>query len=206
MSLGSRQNTWFLITGIQITSMKIRAFFALTLPDSVVRWLADHADTLCHFDKKTEVNWVDSDRYHLTLCFLGDIDLSQVDKLESCAREMLKDVMSFQVHVNSTDYYRVSKKLALIAALPEVNTELDALRNVMVDVSKEAGVNYKETDFKPHITLGRLPGENRFQSPEKWPKVDMFSLADSVVLFQSKPCEDGSIYTPLFEIPLQDLS
>lgn len=186
--------------------MKIRAFFALTLPDSVVRWLADHADTLCQYDKKTEVNWVDSDRYHLTLCFLGDIELDQIDQLEQCARERLAEVVSFQVHVNSTSYYRVNKKLGLIAALPESSEELDNIHQVMVNVAADTGIDRGEKDFKPHITLGRLPGKNGFKSPESWPAVDMFSLADSVVLFQSKPCEDGSLYTPLFEIQLKDLA
>jgi len=186
--------------------MKIRAFFALTLPDSVVRWLADHADTLCVYDKKTEVSWVDSDRYHLTLCFLGGISLEQVEELERCAREKLADFSSFQVHINAAEYYRVSRSLALIAALPDVNQELESLHDLMVDVADAAGVNHTDEDFKPHVTLGRLPGINKFKTPESWPVIDMFSLADSVVLFQSKPGEDGSIYTPLFEISLQDLA
>jgi len=186
--------------------MKIRAFFALTLPDSVVRWLADHADTLCEYDRKTEVSWVDSDRYHLTLCFLGDITLEQVEELERCTREQLANFSSFQVHINVAEYYRVSKHLALIAALPDVHQELQTLHNLMVNVADDAGVSHTEEDFKPHVTLGRLPGKNKFKKPDSWPAIDMFSLADSVVLFQSKPGEDGSIYTPLFEIPLQDLA
>lgn len=186
--------------------MKIRAFFALTLPDSVVRWLADHADTLCEYDRKTEVSWVDSDRYHLTLCFLGDVSLEQVEELERCTREKLADFTSFQVHINAAEYYRVNKGLALIAALPAVHKELEALHDLMINVADAAGVNHTEEDFKPHITLGRIPGKNKFKKPNHWPAIDMFSLADSVVLLQSKAGEDGSIYTPLFEIPLQDLS
>jgi len=186
--------------------MKIRAFFALTLPDAVVRWLADHADTLCEFDRKTEVNWVDSDRYHLTLCFLGDIELDKVDELERCARESLKEYTSFQVHINQTEFYRVNKGLSLIAALPDWSADLDHLHRLMTEVTQQAGVDYQEKSFKPHITLGRLPGKNKFKSPKQWPPVDLFSLADAVVLLQSKPCEDGSIYTPLFEIQLKDLS
>lgn len=186
--------------------MNIRAFFALTLPDSVVRWLADHADTLCEFDRKTEVNWVDSDRYHLTLCFLGDISLEKVDDLESCARQKLADFKSFQVHINAAEYYQVNKKLALVAALPDVNQDLESLHNLMIETSVDAGVDYAEEDFKPHITLGRMPGKNTFKKPDSWPSIDLFSLADSVVLFQSKQGEEGSIYTPLFEIPLQDLA
>lgn len=187
--------------------MNIRAFFALTLPDSVVRWLADHADTLCMYDKQVEVEWVDSESYHLTLCFLGEIGLEQVDQVEQLARQRLQDTASFQVHINATDEYRVSQELALIAALPDTSNEIMSLHQTMVQVAADAGIPHEEVDFKPHITLGRLPGkQNEFQPPEAWPEVDLISLADSVVLFQSKPGERGSVYTPLFEIPLQDLA
>ncbi|MGB0468074.1 MAG: RNA 2',3'-cyclic phosphodiesterase [Pontibacterium sp.] len=187
--------------------MNIRAFFALTLPDSVVRWLADHADTLCEYDKQVEVNWVDSESYHLTLSFLGDISLEQVEQVEQVARARLRDITSFQVHINSTAHYRVSQALALVAALPHACEEIMDMHHLMVQVAEEAGIAHEDAGFKPHITLGRLPGQsNGFEPPEQWPGVDLISLADSVVLFQSKPGERGSVYTPLFEIPLRDLS
>jgi len=186
--------------------MNIRAFFALTLPQSVVRWLADHADGLCAYDRKVEVNWVDSEQYHLTLCFLGEIELPQVDMLEQLCRERLKEVQSLQVHLNAAEYYRVSRRLALIAALTNESDELMQLHDTMVSIAQDAGIAYDERDFKPHITLGRLDAKNHFTQPECWPELDLYSLADSVVLLQSRPGERGSIYTPLFEIPLQDLA
>ncbi|MCV6588600.1 MAG: RNA 2',3'-cyclic phosphodiesterase [Marinobacterium sp.] len=189
-----------------LPAMKIRAFFALTLPQSVVRWLADHADSLCAYDRQMEVSWVDSEQYHLTLCFLGEIELEQVDRLEQLSREHLKEVLSLQVHLNAAEYYRVSKRLALVAALTSECSALMALHDTMINIAREAGVEYEERDFKPHITLGRLDAKNHFSQPETWPELDLYSLADSVVLLQSRPGERGSIYTPLFEIPLQDLS
>lgn len=191
---------------ILLTLMKIRAFFALTLPQSVVRWLADHADSLSTFDRQMEVNWVDSEHYHLTLCFLGEIELEQVDMLEQLCRERLKDVLSLQVHLNAAEYYRVSKRLALVAALTSECDQLMKLHDAMISIAQDAGIRYDERDFKPHITLGRLDAKNHFTQPEVWPELDLYSLADSVVLLQSRPGERGSIYTPLFEVPLQDLS
>ncbi|MFW1677924.1 RNA 2',3'-cyclic phosphodiesterase [Pontibacter sp. JAM-7] len=185
--------------------MNLRAFFALRLPDAVVRWLSDQADTLCQFDQGGEVSWVDTDRYHLTLCFLGDISLDQVARLESCARQHLSHVSSFQVHINSTAYYRVNQRLALVAAIPELSEALQNLHLGMVQVVEAADISYKEIGFKPHITLGRLSGDNQFQPPDKFPAIDMYSLADAVVLMQSRPVEGGSIYTPLFEVPLQTM-
>ncbi|MBY4678620.1 RNA 2',3'-cyclic phosphodiesterase [Marinobacterium arenosum] len=188
--------------------MKIRAFFALKLPQTVVRWLADHADTLCEFDRQTEVSWVDSEQYHLTLSFLGNINLAQVDQLEQLARERLEDVTSFQVHINSARYYRLNRSWALVAALTDQSEPLMALHHAMEQVAHDAGIQLPEEDaaFKPHITLGRMEARNHFEQPEQWPALDLFSLADSVVLLQSRPGERGSIYTPLFEIPLLDLA
>ncbi|GGK80292.1 RNA 2',3'-cyclic phosphodiesterase [Amphritea balenae] len=186
--------------------MEIRAFFALTLPDAVTRWLADHADTLCQYDKHVEVNWIDSESYHLTLCFLGNISLEQVDQLEQLTRKKLAEVSSFQVHINTAEYYPVSKQLAVVAAMSPEHEALTGLNRFMMEIALEAGIEFKEEDFKPHITLGRLPAKNKFVPPQEWPELDLYSLADSVVLFQSKPGERDSIYTPLFEIPLQDMA
>ena len=182
--------------------MKIRAFFALPLKPAVVRKLADHADTLCQFDKQGVMQWVDSDNYHLTLCFLGDVSLKQIDKLEKLAAQRLKNTDSFQIHLEAAEYYQVHKKLALLAALARPDRPLMELRQAMVAVIEEAEINTQQQDFKPHVTLGRMKGKTQFKQPKRWPPLDLLSLADSVVLYQSKAGSNGSIYTPLFEIPL----
>ncbi len=186
--------------------MRIRTFFALRLHDSVVRQLADHADSLCEYDRKLEVDWVDSDHYHLTLCFLGDTALDQVDQLEQLAKEQLKDELSFQVCLEKVNYYEISKRLSLIAALPAENDALYSLQESVANMVKNAGIKSDLADFKPHITLGKLPNKNKLKHPDEWPELNLYSLADSVVLLQSKPGEHGSVYTPLFEIDLQDLA
>ena len=185
-----------------IESMNIRAFFALPLQPAAVRRLADHADTLCHLDGEGVVQWVDSDNYHLTLCFLGDISLKQIGKLEELAAERLNGTDSFQVHLDAAEYYKVNQDLALLAALAQPNRSLINLRQSMVSIINEAGIHTQQQDFKPHVTLGRMDGTTEFSQPGSWPPLDLLSLADEVVLYQSKAGSNGSIYTPLFEIPL----
>lgn len=182
--------------------MDIRAFFALPIPERVARSLADHADTLCEFDRGFDANWVDSDTYHLTLCFLGHITLEQVECLENCAREMLKDETSFVVSLDTLSYYPVNSNLAVVAALTSFPEPLMQLHEKMIEVARQCGIDAQESGFKPHVTLGRLPGDNRFEAPACWPSLREVTPADSVVLYQSRPGERGSIYTPLFEIPL----
>lgn len=185
--------------------MKIRAFFALTLSGSIIRKLANHADTLCQYDRKAEVNWSDSNSYHVTLCFMGDIKFNQVDLLEYHIKNKLTKFNAFELHIDKAEYYQVSHKLALIAALPSVQPQLQQLRQLITETLDELGINYRGKSFTPHVTLGRLSGENQFPQLESWPKIRFHCLINSVVLLQSTAGENGSIYSPLFEIPLQEL-
>ncbi|GGO82994.1 RNA 2',3'-cyclic phosphodiesterase [Marinobacterium nitratireducens] len=183
--------------------MNIRAFFALKLGDQTVRRLADQADSLCAYDRHMEVDWVDSESYHLTLSFLGDITLSQVERLERESRARLEGIEPLQIQLNAFDYLSVSRQLAVVAAISDGSNELMEMHRLMVRVAAAAGVLHEETDFRPHVTLGRLEADNRFSAPESWPSLDLTFPASSVVLYQSKPGSHGSLYTPLFEVPLQ---
>lgn len=182
--------------------MNIRAFFALRIPERVARSLADYADTLCEYDRGLDAYWVDSGSYHLTLCFLDEITLDQVQELEQGARRLLEGQSPFLVPLDQLGYYPVNRHLALVAALPSDPTPLMGLHEQMVKVASQCGIAHRDQGFRPHVTLGRLPAQNRFEEPECWPQLQQVTPADAVVLFQSRPGERGSIYTPLFEIPL----
>lgn len=182
--------------------MNIRAFFAVPIPDRIARVLADYSDALCVYDHGLDAHWVDSTSYHLTLCFLGDITLDQVQCLEQVARDTLEQTPGCRVPLDTLDYYPVNPQLALVAALSSEPAPLVALQQRLVRVVELCGIDYHSQGFRPHVTLGRLPVQNRFEVPATWPQLNELALATSVVLYQSRPGERGSIYTPLFEIPL----
>jgi 2'-5' RNA ligase len=182
--------------------MNIRAFFAVPIPDRIARVLADYADTLCMYDRGLDAHWVDSTSYHLTLCFLNEITLDQVQALEQAARDAVDGVSGFRIPLDTLDYYRVNPHLALVAALTSEPAPLVELQQRLARAVLQCGVDYHQRGFRPHVTLGRLPAENRFEVPEQWPVLNELAPASSVVLYQSRPGERGSIYTPLFEIPL----
>ncbi|MGB1237382.1 MAG: RNA 2',3'-cyclic phosphodiesterase [Pseudomonadales bacterium] len=184
----------------------IRAFFALRLKDPIARQLASTADSLGMYDKQLEVQWIDSDNYHLTLCFLGDVALDKIDELEASARITLAEQSSLNIHLNQLDCYQANSLWTLITANPGPGAGINSLHQKMVDLVKRVGIDYSDGAFKPHITLGKLPRDNHFTPPAQWPSVDLFSLADAVILYQSKLTERGSIYTPLATIELQDIA
>lgn len=182
--------------------MNIRAFFALPISERISRSLADYADTLCEYDRGLDAQWVDSSNYHLTLCFLNEITLEQVQQLERTVGGALAEIEPFHVPLDTLDYYPVNPDLSLVAALTSEPAPLVALQQRLASAVAECGVRYHDKGFKPHVTLGKLPSNNRFEAPDEWPRLNETTPADAVVLFQSRPGERGSIYTPLFETRL----
>ncbi|MEH6444183.1 MAG: RNA 2',3'-cyclic phosphodiesterase [Oceanospirillaceae bacterium] len=187
-------------------SSTIRTFFALRLRDPVARQLANCADSLAVYDKKVEVEWVDSNNYHLTLCFLGDLTIDKVEQMTQAAKKYLSQEQSLNIHLAGIESYQSASNWTLIAAKTSTSPALDALHSLVVSLAEEAGILIYKAGFNPHITLGRIGQNNSFVIPQQWPLLDLYSLADAVVLFQSKPGGRGSIYTPLATVELRDIA
>ncbi len=181
--------------------MNVRAFFALRIPDKITRQLSNFADELCEFDKGLDAHWVDSSNYHLTLCFLGQISIDQVEQLESRVSQILEQPR-FSVQLDHIGYYALSPKLSVVAAMVSEQQEIADLHDQIVQIAADCGIEYTERNFVPHVTLARLPSDNRFAADADLPDLDLNLPADAIVLLQSRPGEKGSIYTPLFEVDL----
>lgn len=184
----------------------IRTFFALRLRDPVARQLANCADSLAVYDKKVEVEWVDSNNYHLTLCILGDLTIGKVDQMTHAAKKYLSQEQSLNIHLAGIESYQSASNWTLIVAKTSTSSKLDALHSLVVSFAEQAGIVMHEVGFKPHITLGRIGQNNSFVTPHIWPLLDLYSLADAVVLFQSKSGGRGSTYTPLATVELCDIA
>lgn len=181
--------------------MKLRSFFALRIPERTARELANLSDELCQFDLGLDATWFDSSGYHLTLCFLGDVTLEQVEQLEQLANQA-DFGRRFTVHLDQVSYYAVNPRLSLIAAMTVQNSHLIRLHEQLVALAEEVGIVRKDQNFMPHVTLARLPADNRFAVERELPQIDHSLPADSIVLLQSTESDHGSVYKPLFEVPL----
>jgi 2'-5' RNA ligase len=184
----------------------IRTFFALRLRDPIKRQLANCADSLAVYDKRVQVDWVDSENYHLTLCFLGELPIPQVDELSKAAQEHLVGEQSVNIHLHAMESYQSASNWTLLVAKASHSPELNALNTLVRKFVKQTGIDINMDDFYPHITLGRLDQGHSFKMPKKWPSLNLYSLADAVVLLQSKEGERGSVYTPLSIVELEDIS
>jgi 2'-5' RNA ligase len=138
--------------------------------------------------------WIDSDNYHLTLRFIGDIDgrtAGEVAGLLSTVRRH-----AFSVEIDGLRSFGTKRPHALIATVAASRglTELQAEHERLL---RRLGLPPDPRKFTPHITLARLKGIAdgpiaRYLS-ERAPSVPPFSV-DRFVLFSARESVGGGPY------------
>src|SRR6185312_10694181 len=99
--------------------------------------------------------WIDSDNYHLTLRFIGDVDGSTARDFTFALSEIA--AAPFQLRLNGLGSFGGRKPRAIFAGIAP-SDGLDTLRRANERAAREAGLPPEGRNFKPHVTLARLRG------------------------------------------------
>jgi len=127
---------------------EIRLFIAIDFPEEVKRSLV----RLCH--GIPGVRWVSLQQLHLTLRFIGNVDLKRF----ACIRQKLSDIVSPPVTLilNSVGSFPATGPLRVLWAGIERCEALGSLHDKIEQVIVAAGCEAETRPFSPHITLARL--------------------------------------------------
>ena len=124
-----------------------RLFTGLEIPPDLAEELALMRGGL------TGARWIDVADYHLTLRFIGDIDLVTADAVHDVLSGIRRK--PFTVTLEGLDYFGGDKPRAIVAkaqpspALVELQAEQERLL-------RRAGVAPETRRFVPHVTLARM--------------------------------------------------
>jgi 2'-5' RNA ligase len=161
--------------------MQKHYFIAVSLPPAVKQILADwkkQMEPLLPFQ-----SWVHHEDYHITLAFLGSVDLA----LPSLQKEMerLSSHPSFSLVLQGLKTFGAPEKPRILWADVTHAPELFALQSEVIHMCERLGFSLDKRPYRPHITLARRwRGEHLFQEPSKLWEPVVFSAA-SVVLYQT---------------------
>ena len=189
-----------------------RLFIALELPSHLRRRLEQVIDELRRCDDRA-VKWVAPDNMHLTLKFLGETPVEQIEEIKSAVGKVMTHDSAGAFKLQST----------ALGAFPNLNRprvfwascvsdagdlrRLERLAGAIDDSLGELGFDKEERAFKAHLTLGRVrrprPGA---KAPDlgalierlknyKYESLD-FEI-NKLSLFESQLTREGPIYTAL---------
>jgi 2'-5' RNA ligase len=188
----------------------IRAFIAIDLPPDVQDCLKQISEQLKTEVGEKAVRWVPVSNIHLTLKFLGDVSINNLDVLKEIitAEAALQKPMEFSI--GRLGAYPKSRRPRVIWVGVEAPPELISLQRGIETRTAKVGYPQDTRKFSPHLTLGRV---SRNASPEEVREIgDVIcnsklgflgaARVQDVHLFKSDLQPTGAIYTKLFTAPL----
>lgn len=97
--------------------------------------------------------WIDTENYHLTLRFIGDVDCRTADEVVAELDRVIRP--GFELTLRGVGAFG-SKKPHSIYARAAPSPELEALQADVDRACRRAGIAPNPQKFVPHVTLARL--------------------------------------------------
>lgn len=131
-----------------------RTFIAVKVAPSAM--LTEVMNKLRSELKGEEINWVDPDKLHITLFFLGDTAEDEIVDVKDMLSDISNDFASFTFSLNSLGMFPHRENPRVIWAGVDESDELDWLQGMISDELEYMGFESDNREFRPHLTLGRI--------------------------------------------------
>ncbi len=158
-------------------------------------------------EENAAVKWDTPDKFHITLKFLGNVDLGKVTELSESLAAVTSQTVSFQLLYNILGAFPdlVHPKVIWVGA--QMNNVLSSLQHAIELACAGLGFPTDTRAFHPHITLGRVKGSPNLARLTAKIKSITFEPIETgcseVLLIKSNLQPTGSVYTTLKSFPLK---
>jgi 2'-5' RNA ligase len=184
----------------------IRAFIALDLPPDVQDCLETVSEKLKSQMGSVPVRWVVPQNIHLTLKFLGDVSLNNLDVLKELLNSEASPHKPMVISVGGVGAFPKLRSPRVIWVGVEAPQELLNLQRGIDMHLTRLGYAPERRKFSPHLTLGRVSRNATPQGVRKIgdviasQKIGFLGVARirAVHLYRSDLKPDGAVYTKLY--------
>lgn len=188
----------------------IRAFVAIDLPPDVQDCLTQISAQLKGQVGKKSVRWVPIPNIHLTLKFLGDVSVNNLDVLQEIISAEAAQQKQIEISIGRLGAFPKAAHPRVVWVGVEAPPELTALQRGIEAGTTKVGYPKDKRAFYPHLTLGRV---SRNASPKeirtigdiiRSSEVGFLGAASvqAVHFYKSELMPSGAVYTKLFTAPL----
>ncbi len=136
----------------------MRLFVALNLPKKEKDRLYRAARVLR--DSKLPVRWVEPEKYHITLKFLGDVSEDRVEAVEEALGRVALTTGALDLAVKGFGAFPTIRRPHVIWVGVEPTPALRALKQDLEWALTDSGFERETRAFHPHLTLGRAEARN----------------------------------------------
>jgi 2'-5' RNA ligase len=186
----------------------VRVFFAIDLSPAAKESIGRLIGDLKKRSKTHAIRWSRPENLHITLQFLAKVQSEHVDQLVNNVRAKIEGVVNkIALGIGSLQLFPSPFRPRVIVLDVSPQTELAQLSALIGQGIRDANYETENRPFRAHLTLGRIKhahGVNLQFLPDV-PQLAMDKIfVDEVVLFRSDPKPEGSVYTPIVRIELEE--
>lgn len=176
----------------------MRLFIAIEIPDDLKKQIS------CLQVEIPGARWVPAEQIHLTLAFLGEVEESVVEPLNT--ELALIPRHEFKLCFSGTGCFPKCHRPRVLWIGVELNPRLNELAALVHKAVRVCGIPQEDRRFSPHITLARLKLPESRQSDAFLDRHEKLKFTPFPVreftLFQSRLTQQGAVHIPLKSFPL----
>ena len=190
-----------------------RAFIAVDLSSEIQQCLSQVVDDFKKaLGENAPVRWVPVENIHLTLKFLGDVSVANVEMLTEIVRSVAENHHVFEISVGGNGAFPNTRRPRVLWVGIEAPSELIMVqRNIDIETSR-LGYASDKRGFSPHLTMGRI---SRNASTRDLREISKFldkktvgflgvTSINEIHLFRSDLHPGGAVYSKVFSAKLQE--
>jgi len=184
----------------------IRTFIAFKLPKNIISSIRKIQEDIKSYAFK--VRWVNPEKIHLTLKFLGNINYTDIGKVSESIINTVNSHAPISLAVKGAGVFPGIKRPYVIwVGITGEIKKLTGIQNDIEENLEKLGFPREKRPFKGHLTFGRIKGKiNPKKLLDAMKEIEKFEselfIADKIFLFKSDLKSTGSVYTELKSISL----
>lgn len=155
-----------------------------------------------------KVTWVKPEAMHLTLKFLGEVELIDIPAVCEAVTGAVGDLPPFEIDVQGAGAFpSAGRPRTIWLGVGRGEAELVELHTAVERALAGLGYRQENRRFRPHLTLGRVRGDRDLAAlgrlvTQHADFVGGVSSIDDVVVFSSELEPGGPLHEPLAVAPL----
>jgi 2'-5' RNA ligase len=175
-----------------------RVFCAIDLPPDLKQKLAAHSSQV-RAATDVKANWIYADNVHLTVKFLGEIPVSQVERLSESVARATKPLAPFKLIAEHCGVFPTHGPPRILwIGITDPDKQLAHLHVRLEEECAIAGFPKEPRPFHPHLTIARLRHSENARSLSTAHRALNFEPApidvSQLLLIRSQPGKEGSKY------------
>jgi len=176
-----------------------RLFIAVEPPDSVRDSLFREMESLRSMWRF--VKWEATHKLHITMKFLGDVPVMNVEAIQTTLDEIAAKADPFPVHLGGLGVFPNTRRPRVLwIGVRSGSEELNELHAYIEEALATIGFSREKRRFSAHITVGRIK-HPRFLNLPVTPAYEHGFHARHLSLIRSRLTPRGSEYTTVAEYP-----